>query len=176
MVWRQLAWIRFAWLRSHIDPWCAGVDWLWDVDYQAMVTRGEIAISTDLTEVADKALKLADPSSRDSLGSGGSGRGDGVLTTGDGNVSSLLTLIDPPHRVLRLRGTRRGHQQKGRKADVPLGWLPLGGFRTLDWHAPLPRRVERALRSPPTAGGLGLSSAQVHIVKTCLKSLATSRE
>ena len=60
--------------------------------------------------------------------------------------------------------------------DRPLGWLPLGGFRTLEWKAPLPRRVEAAMRAGVADGGLGLSQSQVHIVKTCLKSLATSRE
>ena len=53
--------------------------------------------------------------------------------------------------------------------------MPLGGFRTLE-AAPFPKRVEAALRAPRQAGGLGLGEAQVRIVKTCLKSLATSKE
>ena len=78
-----------------------------------------------------------------------------------------------PGASRRRRWRRRGAR---RAAGTPLGWVPLGGFRTLEWRAPFPKRVEAALRAPRQAGGLGLGEAQVRIVKTCLKSLATSKE
>ena len=105
-------------------------------------------------------------------------------------AASLLTVRDPASRVLLLRGPAGG-TAKGRGGgrnffrrlpeppqggEPPLGWLPLGGFRTLEWRAPLPKRVEAVCRTPVVRGGLGLSDAQMHIVKTCLRSLATSRE
>ena len=48
-------------------------------------------------------------------------------------------------------------------------------FTSRPRRAPFPRRVEAFLRAPSPAG-LALSDGQVHIVKTCLKSLATSKE
>ena len=81
----------------------------------------------------------------------------------------------------------------GTAAADQLSWLPLGGFRTEEWRAPLPRRVEAYLRALPAnlnpeslkaaelqarrgPPGLGLTDSQVKIVKTCLRSLSTSKE
>ena len=79
-------------------------------------------------------------------------------------------------------GRRRERSAKGGGAKGGVGdgrdglsWLSLGGFRTTEWRAPLPRRFEAFLRAPGPRG-LALHDSQVTIVKTCLRSLATSRE
>ena len=91
------------------------------------------------------------------------------------NVSRLLTTDIPSQRVLYLDGSGQS-QASSLGSSTPLGWIPLGGFRVLEWKAPFPRRVEATLRAAEEAGGLGMNDAQVQIVKTCLRSLATSRE
>ena len=95
-----------------------------------------------------------------------------------GNASRLLAARDPPQNVLVLdgEGSKAAAGKRGKKAAEPLGWIPLGGFRVLEWRAPFPRRVEKVMRSSAAEGGLGLSDSQVNVVKGCLRSLATSKE
>ena len=152
---RQCAWLPYP---HHVEPWCAGVDWLWDVDYRAMRARGEV-LAAETAELSGASLGLTE-------------RGGGLNASTLGALDHLLSVRDPAARVLTLRGSGG----RGGDESVPLGWLPLGGFRTLEWKAPWPRRVEAALRAPRAAGGLALSEGQVRIVKTCLRSLATSKE
>ena len=160
---RQCVWLPYP---HHIEPWCAGVDWLWDTDYQSMLSgeRGE----AEARLVRESAHMAADRLQVAKEGPPEGGR----------NVSRLLGAQDASARVLILQGTSKsaGSPVAAADGDAPLGWIPLGGFRVVEWKAPWPRRVEAALRAPQAAGGLGLSEPQVHIVKTCLKSLATSKE
>ena len=170
----QCVWLPYP---HHIEPWCAGIDFLWDLDYRSMITRGEV-----------KDSELAERQAQD-FHLGSDVRADSPRGTAVGNVSAaaLLATSDAPTRVLVLRPQNRPTASdaggllarfKSRRVgkEAPLGWLPLGGFRTLEWKAPFPRRLESSLRAPEASGGLGLSNSQVVIVKTCLKSLATSRE
>jgi hypothetical protein len=155
---RQCVWLPYP---HHIEPWCAGIDFLWDADYRLMQTAGEVPTS-DVTSLPASALRLTEP----------------FLGVGPArfNASGVLTARDPAERVLVLHAGRDSAHLAGKTGKEPLGWINLGGFRTLDWKAPLPRRIEAVLRAQAFRGGLGLSNSQVAIVKTCLKSLATSKE
>lgn len=188
----QCVWLPYP---HHIEPWCAGVDFLWDADFQMMKARGEVRTDEVAHRGADEFIL-----SRRAQRLGASVQ-SGARNT---SAASLLAAVDPNARILILhRPTKRaaggaqaistgeagrrlalfglggptaGPRTGGDPKDAPLAWLPLGGFRTLEWVAPFPRRLEASMRASQSAGGLGLSDAQVHIVKTCLKSLATSRE
>jgi hypothetical protein len=180
---RQCVWLPYP---HHIEPWCAGVDFLYDIDYRGLVSRGEVRPASDAVGLPLSSLRQAMNASHGPLGP----------------LSRLRAELHNDAKVLQLRGTPFGGKASGggllgaaasllggRQAPPvgteteslqdQLAWLPLGGFRTEQWRAPLPRRVEAFLRTP--AGdephqGLGLSDAQVKIVKTCLRSLATSKE
>ena len=151
----------------HIEPWCAGVDFLWDVDYRELISSGEVQVARDAATLPISAFSLA-PDAKMSEGR--------PPANASGGGSPLLSPAALPNdRVLVLRADGGGG---GAEAE-PLAWLPLGGFRNGDqkpWTAPLPRRAEAAMRAPYAEGGLGLSERQMGIVRTCLRSLATSRE
>ena len=154
---RQCVWLPYP---HHIEPWCAGLDWLWDVDYKSMLAGERGA---EARGVVKQSARL--PAER-------------LQPVNEGprslNVSGLLRADDSPASVLVLDGAHAVEQAA--RSTKPLGWIPLGGFRTLDWKAPWPKRVEAALRTPAFSGGYGLSDRQVEIVKTCMRSLATSKE
>ena len=65
---RQCVWLPYP---HHIDPYCSGVDFLWDADYRALVARGAVA-PHDTTHVPAAAFQL-----RERGGGGGGGGGGG---------------------------------------------------------------------------------------------------
>jgi hypothetical protein len=165
---RQCVWLPYP---HHIEPWCAGLDWLWDSDYKGLLA-GDYgkAASADL-----KASTAKMPVDAWQLVKGAEAAAAAGVA---GNASRLLAARDPPQNVLVLdgEGSKAAAGKRGKKAAEPLGWIPLGGFRVLEWRAPFPRRVEKVMRSSAAEGGLGLSDSQVNVVKGCLRSLATSKE
>lgn len=161
---RQCVWLPYP---HHIDPWCSGVDFLYDIEYRGLVARGEVEAQPD--EVAEVAASALRPWLNASA----------PLRLSKSEMHTTATVLQlrgvaEKSTFGALRAARRSDH--GKEAADQLSWLPLGGFRTEAWRAPLPRKVEAVLRAPVSADGLGLSEAQVKIVKTCLKSLATSRE
>ena len=153
------------------------VDW----SAQAMVSRAAVDEQSDAARLTVEGLQP-----KTNLPNGAA-----ALSNHSWSAGRLIAAHDHPQRVLILqgqggaqapaRGGGRGSRRWRAGSDAeeptaPLGWIPLGGFRALEWKAPFPRRVEAAMRTPREEGGLGLSDAQIHIAKTCLKSLATSRE
>ena len=179
----QCIWLPYP---HHIEPFCSGIDFLYDIDYRALLERGTAAQAA-----AAAAVELPIEQLR-------------LLWNASHHSTPLRVHADAPPplhdhaQVVQLRGGRQlgtlfslgggsSHagavRAGGESPHDQLSWLPLGGFRTEQWRAPLPRRLEAYLRAPaaregahPRSAGLGLSDAQVKIVKTCLKSLATSRE
>ena len=152
---RQCVWLPYP---HHIEPWCAGVDFLYDVDYRGLISRDELRDETAAEMAASELHPEVPPAN-------GTARLNGTF----GALDGVSLPPDAAQQVLVLRG------DGGRGGVEPLDWIPLGGFRTLEWRAPFPRRVESVL-SAPRPRGLGLSASQLRIVRTCLKSLATSRE
>jgi len=173
----QCIWLPYP---HHIDPWCSGIDFLYDIDYRDARRRHEVE-PKDVTEVAVGEVRRAFNATH----------GERKL-----RLRALPELHDS-RQVLQLNGIADGAGRRlfgGSRAKAPrsendasslqdqLAWLPLGGFRTEQWNAPLARRVERYLRAPVRGhgvsanSGLGLSETQVKIVKTCLRSLSTSKE
>jgi hypothetical protein len=151
---------------SHIEPWCAGIDFLYDIDYRGMVERGDIHTDSDVTEMSVRTIQ--------SLWNASDQRHEKHLLR-SGSVKRVLLLRGVPDES----GLRRWVHGPQTDSDQ-LSWIPLGGFRSEQWRAPFPRRVEAFLRAPAGTpgggGGLGLNERQITIVKTCLKSLSTSRE
>jgi hypothetical protein len=43
----------------HIEPWCAGVDFLWDVDYRELISSGEVQVARDAATLPISAFSLA---------------------------------------------------------------------------------------------------------------------
>ena len=204
----QCVWLPYP---HHEEAWCAGVDFLWDTDYQMLISRGDVRPASEVGRRAESEFR----SKVQLNGLGGNGllgKAERAATLtqlaagkagAHGNASSIAALLgvaDSPERVMLLHrasapaaaaaataaagrrlsflggASKKSARASGADKDAPLSWLPLGGFRTLEWRAPFPRRLEASLRAPQSGDGLGLSDSQVHIVKTCLKSLATSRE
>jgi len=166
---RQCIWLPYP---HHIDPWCAGVDFLNDVDYRGMAARGLVRAADALTI---STAEIAVVTGRGASARGGKARNAssglspslspvslGARSLGDAQVLVLSAQLDGP------KLGPAGHQR--------LESIPLGGFRSGEWRAPFARQVERSLRAPTRDGGAGLSDGQMKIVKDCLKSLASSRE
>ena len=162
---RQCIWLPFP---HHIDPWCAGVDFLNDIDYRGMTARGlvraadAVTISTaEVAVVAGRGASARAGNARNTSG-GLSPVSLGAHSLGDAQVVVLSAQLNGPQLG------PAGHQR--------LESIPLGGFRSGVWRAPFARQVERSLRAPTRDGGAGLSDGQMKVVKDCLKSLASSRE
>ena len=170
---RQCIWLPYP---HHIDPWCAGVDFLNDVDYRGMAARGLVRAADALTistaeigVVAGRGASARGGRARNASSTVSSGLSPslspvslGARSLGDAQVVVLSAQLDGP------KLGPAGHQR--------LESIPLGGFRSGEWRAPFARQVERSLRAPTRDGGAGLSDGQMKIVKDCLKSLASSRE
>jgi hypothetical protein len=151
---RQCVWLPYP---HHVDPWCSGIDFLNDFDFRDMVESKAVAtVGPHVSRLRLASLQL----SRNQTGPLVTDCGGGSLP----QSPQLLVLEASP--------------EAGTPADPPadpLGWLPLGGFRSTDWTGRLPRRVDEALRAPPPVG-MGASDAQMKIVRDCLRSLSTSKE
>ena len=145
---RQCIWLPYP---HHIDPWCAGIDYLNDIDYRDLLARRLVVAPTAGATLWAGDLKLA--------------------RNGSGPAVRLASGAPPPDepQVLLMRAPAGG------TSDPFEAWLPLGGFKGRKWQAPLPVLVNAALRAPPPAG-FGASDAQMKIVQDCMRSLATSRE
>ena len=168
---RQCIWLPYP---HHIDPWCAGIDFLNDVDYRELRRRSVVndadAVAVSTAEVAVAAPRggggKAALAARAAVnGSGGGGAASsGPVALGSGSRAREA-------RVVVLRSD--GDGKLGPAGHETLQSIPLGGFRTTTWRAPFARQVERTLRSPD---GMALGDEQMKVVKDCLRSLATSKE
>ena len=116
---RQCIWLPFP---HHIDPLCAGIDYLNDYDYTDLISDGTIS-SANVERLPISTLHLSR------------------------NISGVVNLgraTETASPILRVTSTET--------ASDPLGWIPLGGFKNDRWSATLPRRVEMTLRAPPPIG------------------------
>jgi hypothetical protein len=148
---KQCVWLPMP---HYKEAWCSGVDFLYSIDYEVMVDRGEVRLDTDVAEMDASSLRFD---------AGGRAGRPAELRGGD----------DPrprDARVLKLTSAR--------SSGDPLEWLPLTGFSDKSWSRRIQSRVAAALTS--TAAGvpaaLGLNASQLTIVKDCMHSLATSRD
>ena len=146
---KQCVWLPMPHFK---EPWCSGVDFLYDIDYRERVASGNLtAADVSPLPLSDLSLAGGDLPTSAAAGSLLKRRGGGAL---------------PASRVLALGG-------EGQTEASLLDWLPLEGFKNKAWRGPLPQAVKAALQP---AGGGGLSDSQLGIVKDCLQSLATSRD
>ena len=139
-------------------PWCSGVDFVYDIDYRALLANGNVTPARDVAAAPLGALRLVP--GEDEAGGGGGAH--------EAHVGELA----PPHeaaarekRVLLLQGGAAGQGEL-------LGWLPLDDFRSKAWKGKFARRVQRALEQQEPR----FSPAQLDIVKDCMHSLATSKD
>ena len=146
---KQCVWLPMPHFK---EAWCSGVDFLYSIDYEGLVDRGEVRLDTDVAEMDASTLKVG---------------------TSGGPAAEILGVDDlrpQQARVLKLRSSAT--------VGDPLAWLSLDGFQNKRWGQPYQRQVAAALRSPAgtTPAALGLTEAQMTIVKDCMHSLATSRD
>lgn len=220
----QCIWLPYP---HHIDPWCSGIDFLYDIDYRGLLDRGQLhPLGHPLSDVAElplgelraawnvssgaqmslhshlgkygeapvlqlRGVPLAEMQALLAVEGGGSG-GD-AETKAPRRQRKFASMAKGSEEIRRAAQQHAVEGEGGTAAADQLSWLPLGGFRTEEWRAPLPRRVEAYLRALPAdfhpkslkaaelqarrgPPGLGLTDAQVKIVKTCLRSLSTSKE
>eukprot|EP00310_Coccolithus_braarudii_P001894 CAMPEP_0183377064 /NCGR_PEP_ID=MMETSP0164_2-20130417/122036_1 /TAXON_ID=221442 /ORGANISM="Coccolithus pelagicus ssp braarudi, Strain PLY182g" /LENGTH=144 /DNA_ID=CAMNT_0025554477 /DNA_START=35 /DNA_END=470 /DNA_ORIENTATION=+ len=123
------------------DPWCSGVDFLYDIDYRDLLER-EIDPQADVQHVSASTLRSAFAAVE----------GDAPLNVG--NPETAFT-----QRVVLLEAVRG-----------QLEWLPMDGFKRTAWTGAFPTKVEAMLQATAPAGP-GLGRAQLQIVKDCLQSL-----
>ena len=142
---KQCVWLPMPHFK---EAWCNGVDFLYSIDYEGMVDKGEIVPARDVAVHAASELSLA---------AGSDGAEVAISLAGGAPL--------PSARVLQLTGGALGD---------PLSWLDLGGFRDRQWRSGLPKGVGAALRGPRL--GLGLNASQMTIMADCMHSLATSRD
>lgn len=157
---RQCIWLPYP---HHIDALCAGVDYLNDIDYKDLMATGEV-----------KPPASAPFSSVRLVRNGSSAQGRSI----DQGIATVMTLGEAsgePSRVALAAAPVLKLVVGHGAAGDPLESLPLGGFKSTRWTAPLPRRVEAALRAPPPLG-MGANDGQMKIVSDCLRSLARSNE
>ena len=142
---KQCVWLPMP---HYKEAWCNGVDFLYSIDYEGMVDKGDVDATADVATLAASELRLLDapsaPDAPDTL----VGRASGAPL--------------PSARVLKLTGGATGD---------PLSWLELGGFADRRWRSALPRRVGAALK-----GSFALDASQMTIMSDCMHSLATSRD
>ena len=143
---KQCVWLPMP---HYSQPWCSGVDFVYDIDYRSLLAKGEVQPTRDVGSAPIDALHLAADA--------------GASTT-------EVVKVAPPHgaesgdkRVLLLQGGDQGGE--------PLSWLPLADFKSKQWKGPFAQRVQRALQAT-----MHLSGAQLDIVKDCMHSLATSHD
>jgi len=139
------------------EAWCSGVDFLYSIDYEGMVDRGDVLPERDVTTLSAADLRILP----DTPGDWAAGAIVGLAAAVPGGGAL------PSSRVLRLTG--------GDKGD-PLDWVPLSAFTDKSWRkvSGLPFRVGEALRSGRASPAL--TSPQLNIMKDCLQSLATSKD
>jgi hypothetical protein len=158
---KQCVWLPMPHFK---EAWCSGVDFLYSIDYEGMVDRGEIEPHRDVVTMSAADLRLSEASAGGQhaavveLGVGGSAGGGAAS---EDETKRMLASA----RVLKLTGSGRSD---------PLDWLSLDGFKDKRWRTPLPARVEAALRAH--SAGMGFNASQISIVKDCMHSLATSRD
>ena len=103
------------------EPWCSGVDFVYDIDYRSLLER-EINAEIDIAAVRADKLAEAD-----------------AVPADDGALRGPLARTE---RVLSLTGDAAGGD--------PLQWIPLEGFERRRWaESPFPRRVHGVLQAKP---------------------------
>ena len=154
---KQCVWLPMPHFK---EAWCSGVDFLYSIDYEGMVDKGEIAPHRDVVQLQPAELRLAAAGGAPGGAPGGAVRFERVPRA-DGAAAEPL----PAARVLRLSASALGD---------PLEWLSLDGFQDKSWRGSWPTRVAAALQDRQS--GLGLDRPQMQIMKDCMHSLATSRD
>lgn len=150
---KQCVWLPMPHFK---EAWCSGIDFLYSIDYEVMVDKGEVRLDTDVAEMAASSLHLD---------------ADGSNTAKPADVLGVDDPRPKSARVLKLTSSQT--------TGDPLEWLQLEGFRDKSWSRRAQSRIASALTGTDTAhstGGLGLNGAQLAIVKDCMQSLATSRD
>ena len=150
---KQCVWLPMPHFK---EAWCSGIDFLYSIDYEVMVDRGEVRLDTDVAEMAASSLRLD---------------ADGGNTAKPADVLGVDDPRPKSARVLKLTSSQT--------TGDPLEWLQLEGFRDKSWSRRAQSRIASALTGTDTThstGGLGLNGAQLAIVKDCMQSLATSRD
>jgi len=151
---KQCVWLPMPHFK---EAWCSGVDFLYSIDYEGMVDRGEIHPSRDVATLPASAMRVV-------ADEPGSWAGGDIIGRAIGPPGPL-----PTARVLRLSGGDSGD---------PLEWLTLTSFSEKSWRkgSGLPYRVGEALRSGGSSALPPLAPSQLTIMKDCMHSLATSKD
>jgi len=103
------------------EPWCSGVDFLYEIDYRAVAPSIPPA---DVSHIAAASLRVAPESAAGAL-----------ITMSDGATP-------PASRVLVLNAAGGGGG-----GGSPLGWLPIDDWKRNEWKGPFARRVRPALEA-----------------------------
>lgn len=144
---KQCAWLPMPHFK---EAWCSGVDFLYDIDYRELVSKGG-SVASDVATLDPSTLTLA---ARAPSGEPLVRRAAGAEPLPD---ATTLVLRAPPG-----------------SSGEPLGWMPINDFKSKRWDVTSLARLAEALRAPEP--GLGLSASQMGIVKDCMHSLATSKD
>lgn len=173
---RQCIWLPYP---HHIDALCAGVDYLNDIDYRDLMATAEAtpAATASFAAVRINRNGSADGGTDDARRALGTAypSGGAIVTFGAATRGSLWQASGEPSHAALTAPVLKLVAAHGATGDPLESSIPLGGFKSNQWIAPLPRRVEAALRAPPPVG-MSASDGQMKIVRDCLRSLARSNE
>ena len=112
---KQCVWLPMP---HYKEPWCSGVDFVYDIDYRAL--QGELS-SRDVKTLPVSGLRMTQGPSTD---------GTALIELQSGGVL-------PSERVLVLEGVDL-------EVADPLSWIPLDGLT--DWRKPFSQKILGALQ------------------------------